>query len=66
MENGRLEKIGKIMREDFVFSLIKVNVKWAFFRGECEMGERFCKDLCGDGICQEVVCMAIGTFVDFI
>lgn len=37
--------------------------EWAFFRGECkkgEVGEKFCKDLCGDGICQEIVCMAIG------
>lgn len=33
--------------------------QWAFFRGECEKGERFCKDLCGDGVCQEVVCMAV-------
>lgn len=23
-------------------------------------GGRVCKDLCGDGICQEVVCMAVG------
>ena len=34
--------------------------EWKFFRGECKKGERFCKDLCGDGICQELVCMAIG------
>lgn len=34
--------------------------EWKFFQGECKKGEKFCKDLCGDGICQEVVCMAIG------
>lgn len=34
--------------------------QWEFFRGECQKGERFCKDMCGDGICQEIVCMAIG------
>jgi len=34
--------------------------EWAFYRGECKKGERFCKDLCGDGFCQEIVCMAIG------
>ncbi len=34
--------------------------EWEFFRGECERGAFFCKDLCGDGICQEVVCEAHG------
>lgn len=34
--------------------------EWEFFRGECKKGERFCKDLCGDGIYQEVVCMEVG------
>ncbi|MEM4215472.1 MAG: DUF333 domain-containing protein [Candidatus Anstonellales archaeon] len=34
--------------------------EWAFYRGECHPGERFCKDMCGDGTCQEVVCMAVG------
>lgn len=34
--------------------------EWQFFRGECQKGSIFCKDLCGDGICQEVVCLAIG------
>lgn len=34
--------------------------EWEFFRGECKEGEKFCKDLCGDGVCQEVVCEAIG------
>lgn len=33
--------------------------QWDFFRGDCQKGERFCKDLCGDGTCQEVVCLAI-------
>lgn len=28
--------------------------------GTCEQVQRFCKDLCGDKVCQEVVCMAIG------
>jgi putative hemolysin len=31
-----------------------------FFREDCKKGERFCKDLCGDGVCQEIVCMAVG------
>jgi len=34
--------------------------QWAFFRQECEKGQRFCKDLCGDGTCGEIVCMALG------
>ena len=34
--------------------------QWDFFREECKPGQRFCKDLCGDGVCQEVVCMAVG------
>ncbi|MBM3251017.1 MAG: DUF333 domain-containing protein [Candidatus Nealsonbacteria bacterium] len=34
--------------------------EWQFFRGECEKGNIFCKNLCGDGICQEVVCLAVG------
>lgn len=34
--------------------------QWEFFREECEIGERFCKDLCGDSECQEIVCMAVG------
>jgi hypothetical protein len=27
---------------------------------ELPSGARFCKDLCGDGMCQEIVCMAVG------
>lgn len=34
--------------------------QWDFFRRECKKGKRFCKDFCGDGTCQEVVCMAVG------
>lgn len=34
--------------------------EWQLFRGECQKGSVFCKDLCGDGICQEIVCLAIG------
>lgn len=34
--------------------------EWKFFNSECKKGEIFCKDLCGDGICQEIVCLAIG------
>jgi len=34
--------------------------QWDFFREDCKKGERFCKDLCGDGICQEIVCMVVG------
>lgn len=34
--------------------------EWKFFRGECQKGNIFCKDFCGDGICQQMVCMAVG------
>ncbi len=34
--------------------------EWEFFEGECQKGMVFCQDLCGDGICQEIVCEAIG------
>lgn len=34
--------------------------EWSFLRGECQKGDIFCQNLCGDGICQEVVCEAIG------
>jgi len=34
--------------------------EWAFYYGKCKKSERFCKDLCGDGICQEIVCQAVG------
>jgi putative hemolysin len=34
--------------------------EWKFFNNECEKGEFFCKDMCGDGICQEIVCEAVG------
>jgi len=34
--------------------------EWNFYYGKCKKGEKFCKDLCGDGICQEIVCMAVG------
>ncbi len=39
--------------------------EWAFYKGECNKeGKKekpsTCKNLCGDGICQEIVCMAIG------
>lgn len=34
--------------------------EWKFFNSECKKGDVFCRDLRGDGICQEIVCMAIG------
>lgn len=34
--------------------------EWAFWRGNCKKGDKFCKDLCGNGICEEIVCMAAG------
>jgi putative hemolysin len=34
--------------------------EWDFYYGRCKKGEKFCKNLCGDGICQEIVCMAVG------
>jgi hypothetical protein len=30
------------------------------FKEDKPKNEKFCKDLCGDGICQEVVCLAVG------
>lgn len=34
--------------------------EWKLFNGECKKGDLFCKDMCGDGVCQEIVCMAVG------
>jgi len=34
--------------------------EWDFYSGRCKKGENFCKDLCGDGICQEIVCQTLG------
>lgn len=34
--------------------------EWDYFRDDCFEGENFCKDMCGDGECQEVVCEAVG------
>jgi len=34
--------------------------EWDFYSGKCKKGEKICKDLCGDGICQEIVCQAVG------
>lgn len=34
--------------------------EWDFYYGKCKKGEKFCRDLCGDGVCQEIVCEATG------
>ena len=34
--------------------------QWDFFRGDCEKEHKFCHEWCGDGICNEVVCAAVG------
>ncbi len=34
--------------------------EWNLMRGNCHAGEIFCKDLCGDSQCQEIVCAAVG------
>ena len=34
--------------------------EWSYFNGGCYPGQRKCKDLCGNGICEEIVCMAVG------
>lgn len=35
--------------------------EWAFYNGECSKETASsCKDLCGDGNCDEVVCQSIG------
>ncbi len=34
--------------------------EWALWRDDCKKGDRICKDLCSDGICQEIVCLAAG------
>ncbi len=31
-----------------------------FTASDCVSSEKGCKDLCGDGVCQEIVCMAVG------
>ncbi|MFA5406254.1 MAG: DUF333 domain-containing protein [Candidatus Nanoarchaeia archaeon] len=34
---------------------------WSYYRGDCnETTASVCRDLCGDGTCQEVVCEAVG------
>ncbi|MFA5050897.1 MAG: DUF333 domain-containing protein [Patescibacteria group bacterium] len=35
--------------------------EWKFFSGECKVEKGKCVDLCGDQICQEVVCSDIGS-----
>jgi len=34
--------------------------EWNLYKGDCKKGDKSCKDLCGDGVCQEIVCMALG------
>lgn len=35
--------------------------EWAYYNGECRKETAsVCKDLCGDGECQEMVCEAVG------
>jgi len=34
--------------------------EWSFYKKECQKGEKFCKNLCGDGVCQEIVCQSVG------
>ena len=35
--------------------------EWSYYRDECSMETASpCKNLCGDGTCQEIVCQAIG------
>jgi putative hemolysin len=36
--------------------------EWAFLKGECKEGDSFCKDMCGDGVCQEITCFKTGCF----
>ena len=43
-----------------VFEDLSECEEWQFYRNECQKGERFCKDFCGDGVCQEIVCLAVG------
>ncbi len=31
-----------------------------FTASDCVSSDKSCKDLCGDGVCQEIVCMAVG------
>lgn len=33
--------------------------EWDFYYGKCKKGERFCRDFCGDGICQRIVCLSL-------
>jgi putative hemolysin len=63
-----VQKAGSLEIRDFVdgqkgFCIFEDNSEceeWKFFRQECKMGEKLCRDFCGDGACQELVCMAIG------
>jgi len=34
--------------------------EWDFYSGKCKKGEKVCKDFCGDGVCQEIVCLTVG------
>ena len=34
--------------------------QWDYFNKNCYPGEVFCKNRCGDGVCQDIVCEAIG------
>jgi len=34
--------------------------EWDFYYKKCKKGEKFCRNFCGDGICQEIVCMEVG------
>jgi hypothetical protein len=35
--------------------------EWSYYRGECTWDTSSpCKDLCGDGTCAEIVCLATG------
>jgi hypothetical protein len=43
-----------------IIVLILISVGMVYYFVFWQKEERFCKDLCGDGICQEIVCMAIG------
>jgi len=62
-EGGKLEIRKDIKGNEKGFCLFNDGSEceeWDFYYGKCKKGERFCKDLCGDGICQEIVCLAIG------
>jgi putative hemolysin len=48
------------MRKNFVYGLLLIFILITMGVSGCVSTDGTCEDMCGDGICQEVVCQAIG------